>query len=87
MSEESSGTIIRASELGQYSFCARSWWLEHVQGIPSVNVREMASGIQAHRAHGRSVERYVLLQWLAYGLLFLAVVLGFLALYAWPRGG
>jgi hypothetical protein len=87
MSGESSGPIIRASELGQHSFCARSWWLERVQGIPSANVREMASGVDAHRTHGRSVVRYLRLQWLAYALLLLSLLLGAAALVAWVRGG
>ncbi len=48
--------IIRASELGQYSFCAKAWWLGSVEGVPSANVREMDAGTSAHEQHGRTVQ-------------------------------
>ena len=87
MTVEDSAPIIRASELSQHAFCARSWWLARVQGIPSSNVREMAAGVDVHRTHGRSVMRSLRLQWLAYWLLFLSLLLGAVALFALLRGG
>ena len=48
--------IIRASELGQYAFCAQAWWLGSVEGVPSANVREMDAGTSAHEHHGRTVQ-------------------------------
>jgi hypothetical protein len=48
--------IIRASELGQYSFCAKAWWLGSVEGVPSANVREMDAGTSAHEQHGQAVQ-------------------------------
>ncbi len=71
--------IIRASEVGQYVFCARAWWLGRVLGYPSANVEVMAQGTSGHRLHGRVVERYHLLRRLAAGLILLAVI----ALVAW----
>jgi len=47
--------IIRASELGRYSFCAKAWWLGSVEGVPSANVREMDAGTSAHEQHGQAV--------------------------------
>lgn len=72
--------IIRASELGQYAFCAKAWWLGSVEGVPSANVREMDAGTSAHERHGRTVQLSI---WfarvgivcLALGLLMLALVL------------
>jgi hypothetical protein len=87
MSAQPSSPVIRASELGQHAYCARSWWLERVQGIPSANVRELASGVAAHRAHGRAVVRYHSLQKLAYALLLLALCVGVMAVVALVRGG
>ncbi len=47
--------LIRASEIGQYVFCQRAWWLARVMNIPSTNVGEMQAGTAAHRQHGRRV--------------------------------
>jgi len=48
--------VIRANELGQYSFCALAWWLTNVEGVPSANVRELEAGTSAHERHGRTVQ-------------------------------
>ncbi len=48
--------VIRASELGQYVFCARAWWLGSVERIPSANVRELEAGAAAHERHGRTLQ-------------------------------
>ena len=64
--------IIRASEIGQYAYCARAWWLARVKGLPSANVAEMRAGTEQHRLHGRSVERFYRLRRLAVVLLLLA---------------
>ena len=48
--------VIRASELGQYAFCAQAWWLGSVEGVPSANVREMDAGTSAHEHHGQTVQ-------------------------------
>jgi hypothetical protein len=71
--------IVRASEIGQYAYCARAWWLGRVQGYRSTNVAAMREGAGRHRSHGRSVAAYRLLQRLATVLLLLAV----LTLVAW----
>ena len=67
--------IIRASELSQYAFCARAWWLGRVKGYRSTNLAAMSQGEARHRAHGRTVERYHRLRWMALALLALAAVL------------
>jgi hypothetical protein len=66
--------VVRAGEIGQYAFCARAWWLQRMQGIPSENVREVAAGKVGHRAHGRLVVQADRLRRLALVLLALAVV-------------
>ena len=48
--------VIRASELGQYAYCAKAWWLASVEGVPSSNVREMDAGTSAHEQHGQTVQ-------------------------------
>lgn len=71
--------IIRASEVAQYAFCARSWWLQRVRGYRSSNLAAMDRGTVRHRAHGRTVEGVHLLRRLAVALLALAGV----SLLAW----
>ncbi|HMA33800.1 MAG TPA: hypothetical protein VKY74_04900 [Chloroflexia bacterium] len=49
--------IVRASELGSYSYCHRAWWLRYVAGRePTGAGRDrLAQGHQRHAAHGRRV--------------------------------
>jgi hypothetical protein len=68
-------SVIRASEVSQYAFCARAWWLGRVKGYRSTNVRVMRQGRARHEAHGRSVEGFHLVQRLAVVLVVLAAVL------------
>jgi hypothetical protein len=72
--------IIRASELGQYAFCDKAWWLGSVEGVPSANLREMDAGKSAHERHGQAVQLSIWLSragmvCLALGLLLLALFL------------
>jgi 3-mercaptopyruvate sulfurtransferase SseA len=71
--------VIRASEMGEYAYCARAWWLRRVRGYHSTNVGAMQQGVARHKRHGRAVEGYHLLRRLAVTLLLLAAV----ALVAW----
>lgn len=76
--------IIRASELGQYDYCAKAWWLGSVEGVPPSNVRELQAGTAAHETHGRQVNRAARVQQIAIGLLVLGVIL--LALFLITSG-
>jgi CRISPR/Cas system-associated exonuclease Cas4 (RecB family) len=66
--------VIRASEIGEYVFCHRAWWLRHVAGYESANVREMAEGTATHARHGLLVSAASGLRILALVLLAAAVV-------------
>ena len=79
-----SDRIIRASEIGQYDYCARAWWLGSVEGVPPSNVRELQAGTAAHEQHGRQVNRAARVQQIAIGLLVLGVIL--LALFLISNG-
>jgi len=49
--------VIRASEIGEYVYCSRAWWLRRVEGLepdPSAQAR-MARGTLLHRRHGRAL--------------------------------
>ena len=61
--------IIRASEIGQYAFCARAWWYSRVKGYAPENTVELEQGVVRHRHHGRQVRAYHQLRWMGLGLL------------------
>lgn len=64
--------IIRASEIAEYLFCRRAWWLTHVVGYDVRESEALASGSAYHRRHGAMVWRAAAARWLAYALVFLA---------------
>ena len=47
--------IIRASEVGEYVFCARAWWLRRVLKLEPAGVERRARGTALHARHGRTV--------------------------------
>ena len=65
----STGYIVRASELGTYSYCRRAWWLRYVAGLepPAAARARLESGNIRHAEHGRGL-------WLAGVLWKLGVV-------------
>lgn len=71
--------VIRASEVGEYVYCHRAWWLRQVQGLRSANVQVMAEGTAAHAAHGRLVFVGVVLRVLAVAAIVLALLLWLLS--------
>ncbi len=77
-----SDRIIRASEIGQYDFCAKAWWLGSVEGVPPANLDELQAGTAAHEQHGRKVQRASQLQKIAIGLLALGVIVLLFAVLA-----
>jgi len=48
--------MIRASELGEYVYCRRAWWLHHVLGHKPAGRARREQGIVMHEAHGRRVQ-------------------------------
>ena len=70
--------IIRASEIGEYSFCARAWWLGRVLGRARENPAELARGRERHTRHGRRVAVSALLQRMGLILILAAIVVAML---------
>jgi hypothetical protein len=83
---KSTSQIIRASELGQYAYCARAWWLGRVLGYHPANLEKLAAGEAAHVRHGQKVVSSRRLQRWAYVLLALALLAGALLLVLALRG-
>lgn len=73
-------SIIRASEIGEYVYCARAWWLRRVAGEEPEGQERRDLGTLRHQRHGRAVAISGLLIWLALGLL---VIGGMLLLPIW----
>jgi hypothetical protein len=70
--------FIRASELGEYAFCARAWWLARVLGRARENPEELAAGRTRHARHGRRVAASAILQQIGLVLLLTAIVVAVL---------
>ncbi|MEW5989544.1 MAG: hypothetical protein AB1791_23190 [Chloroflexota bacterium] len=71
-----SGKVIRASEIAEYVYCHRAWWLKRAAGHTPEETQELAAGSQYHQAHGAVVFQATLTRRVAYGLLILAVFMG-----------
>lgn len=72
--------IIRASEIGQYIFCHRAWWLGTVKGYQRVNDAALNAGTYAHLQHGHIVAGSQRWQRVGYTLLVLGSLMGAVAL-------
>jgi hypothetical protein len=66
--------LIRASEIGEYLFCRRAWWLHQVVGIEPAGKARRDRGVALHARHGRRVQ----LSQLMLGSAIIVIVLGLL---------
>lgn len=73
-------SLVRASDIGLWTFCNRAWWLATVKEVPHQNPAILQRGTEMHRAHGQNVRLAKSLQQLAQLLLALALILAGLAL-------
>lgn len=70
---------IGASELADYAYCHRSWWLQRRQGVRPAS-EALQEGVEAHRMHGVLLERAVQARWAERAsVLVLVMLLGVLA--------
>ena len=49
------GRLIRASEVGEYVYCHRAWWLRHVEGRVPERRERLHAGALRHTEHGLRV--------------------------------
>jgi CRISPR/Cas system-associated exonuclease Cas4 (RecB family) len=78
--------VIRASEIGQYAYCARAWWLGRVLGYHSSHQEAMDAGTAAHERHGRAVVSYHRLRRAGGLLLAIALVAAVALIWLLLRG-
>lgn len=50
-------SLVRASDLGLWSYCHRAWWLARVQGVAHRKPALLAQGTATHEAHGKLAAR------------------------------
>ena len=51
-------TVLRASDIGEYTFCPEAWYLHrHEAGRSAVAEEQLAMGVRAHRTIGRRTDR------------------------------
>lgn len=81
-------SLVRASDIGAYTYCRRAWYLAQVRGVAHERPAQLARGNEVHAQHGRHVRRAGQLQrvgvWLA--LVGLIGVLLAFALWALQAG-
>ena len=80
------GRPIRASEVGEYVYCARAWWLRR-EGVEQTRGHEArAAGTAWHAEHGRGVKAEARLRKLSVAATLLAVLcaLALIILWLWP---
>ena len=71
--EHMSDKMIRASEIAEYVYCRRAWWLSRVAGYAAENAELLQEGAAFHRDHGSRLRRVVIARRVAYLLVFAAV--------------
>jgi hypothetical protein len=75
--------FISASELGEYAYCRRAWWLRAVRGVTTnAQGKRFSAAHAAHRRHAWSLWWARALGWLA--AVLMAGALATLAWRTWP---
>jgi hypothetical protein len=64
---------IKASEIGEYVYCNRAWWLRRTYDIRPHNTQELQAGTRYHEQHGGQVRQGLLARRLALVFIFLAL--------------
>jgi CRISPR/Cas system-associated exonuclease Cas4 (RecB family) len=65
--------VFRASEIGEYLYCQRAWWLRRT-GVEPKNRAALEAGTAAHESHARTVAWTGCLRTLAFVLILTAIV-------------
>lgn len=77
------GKLIRASEVGEYVYCARAWRLRKDGFEPTASGARFEAGRLWHAEHGEGVRRARHLRALAAASLLLALLLATLIALLW----
>ena len=66
--------IFRASELAEYVYCRRAWWVRRVQEISLPDSPELQYGVSVHADHNNRVDYAIGLQYCGYLLIVVGIV-------------
>ena len=66
--------LIRASEVGEYVFCHRAWWLRTVEKLVPESQARLQAGVANHQRHGLRVTLSQALLLSGIGLLAVALL-------------
>jgi len=80
---KSRGQFIRASEIGEYAYCARAWKLKLEGHHPIRGGKARAAGEAWHREHGRVVQRVRRLRALSLVLFIVALTIAAVMVVRW----
>lgn len=69
-----SDNVIQASEISDYVYCRRAWWLKRVYGYKPQNRQALEAGTNYHQVHGYMVLRAQKVRLVAYALVGIALV-------------
>ena len=72
--------LVRASDIGTWTFCGRAWYLAHVRAVAHASPEQLARGSAAHVAHGEQVRRAAQTTRVGWLLLLAAALLALAAL-------
>lgn len=67
--------VIRASEIGEYIYCTRAWWLHRVAELEPEGHERRERGTMLHQRHGRAVAGSRVLLLVALILIMVALTL------------
>lgn len=68
-------SLVRASDIGAWTFCNRAWWLANIQEAQHEHPAQLDAGDRTHRAHGRLLSQATRLQRWGGWLLALGMIL------------
>ena len=78
--------LIKASELGEYVFCARAWRLRADGHEPAYGQHAREAGTRWHLEHGQTIRRAARLRLLAALSAVLTLLALLLFIFLWWRG-
>jgi len=76
-------SLVRASDIGLWSYCQRAWWLARVRGTSHQYPERLTRGTDVHEAHGITVAQAQRYRRWGHRLLAVAILLVGLALLLW----
>ena len=80
-------SLVRASDIGAWTFCNRAWWLSVVKDAEHANPDVLTRGTASHESHGRSVVRAARLRRLGFALVLLGLLTILLLVFLSISGG